>query len=86
MFVRACRGIAATAACSIPLLADVKTRSSLPEEKHWIHVDLARYNLDQHHLIHSSLLGDGKVEDYRLFLAPDRASLKAELKLGHRGA
>ena len=50
----------------------------------WTPVDFSKYNLD-HHLVHAALTGHGKVENYRFFLAPDRKSIKAELRLGHRG-
>jgi acyl-coenzyme A thioesterase PaaI-like protein len=49
----------------------------------WREVDLSNWPLD-HHLLHNSLKGEGKVEHYRLFIAPDLRSIRAEITLGHQ--
>ena len=77
------RGCAAAAAAAVTSLA-LPTNCSSAAMKEWNPVNLSKYRLD-HHLVHASLSGDGKVEEYRIHVSPDRQSVKVELRLGHRG-
>ena len=56
-----------------------------PTANPWIKVDFSKFPLE-HHLVHASLTGDGKVEEYNLFLSPDRKSARIELRLGDKSA
>lgn len=48
-------------------------------------IDLSKYPSLEHHMLHSSFRGDGKLEDYRLFLNDKVSSLIAISRFGARG-
>lgn len=48
-------------------------------------IDLSKYPSLEHHMLHSSFRGDGKLEDYRLFLNDKLSSLIAISRFGNKG-
>ena len=47
-------------------------------------IDLTKFNFD-HHLLHTALSGDDKLERYELFFDKDARKLRAMARLGHKG-
>lgn len=75
---RAARGFAAVSAIALCPTGCAPG----PSAEVWTPVDFSKHNL-KHHLVHASLSGSGKVEDYRIFVAPGRQSVRVELRMGH---
>lgn len=48
-------------------------------------IDFSKYKMD-HHLLHHSLAGEGKLEKYEVHLSVDRQHLRAYARLGEKGA
>lgn len=73
----------ASNATAIPAANTATTTHVTPQtdSDRWIAIDMSKYNLD-HHLLHSALSGDDKLERYDLALAPDARSLRAIVRLG----
>ncbi len=67
-----------------PLKSSSSSSSSVVDSS-YKQIDLSKYPSLEHHMLHSSFRGDGKLEDYRIFLNDKASSLVAISRFGNKG-